>query len=323
MRREEMLLYLATLDPAERLPIWAISYKRAGKAPMLERLNRFERTDDVHVVVRSSEAEAYRLAYPRLVIHGIDDDLISTCGAARWMAADLAVAEGSDRGIMLDDDITQLEPLFEGSFKTGPNAGQEKSTHAPTIGEQLRPIDEYVLMAFGDVAQEVLDREPDTVLGSINRRQMSFDPKNHRTKYVVNLGLKPTTVMVWDFARLAEKGIRLDQEKFGFHGEDIGLTVEALAAGADCFSVPSFVFGHWPESINILKSVIRNADNARELHEIEHEHLMSYPARDYLRVKRSILDGSFEWADINWQKCNALRGRPSKRVLWTGEEIVK
>lgn len=317
MKRDEMRDWLLSLDKGDRLPMWVISYNRAGTAPLLEKMRTWERTDDINVVVRNEQVKDYQGAYPNLTIHGLPASQIGNCGSARWGAADLAYAFGEDMVLMFDDDVLQLRWLFERPIMRGPNAGQPASGHCTKEDLEFVPdSEERVATGIGEVAREVFAAEPNTVVGGMLKQHMSFSPKNQETKYVVNGGVTPRQAMAWHLDRLYENGIRLDLEKFGVHGEDIGLMAEILAAGFDAFGMPSFVYEHWPESVNINMSMIRNAENAASLHAQEWEALQEYPIVDYLRVKRSILTGEYEWGDVDWVKLNKLRRTQTRRVLW-------
>ena len=318
MKRDEMHRWLKSMDHRDRYPIFLISYNRAGEAPVLNRMRKWERTDDINVVVRESQVSAYRSAYPMLQVHGLPDDFINGVGFARRAAGELAYALGHDRILMMDDDVIVLHPLFEGAIKGGKNAGNEISVHAPTLNLDLPDIFEWSLLGLTAIAEEVFEKFPATVMGGALKQHMCFAPKNHQTKYVVNGRVTPRQVMVWDVERMEDRDVKINTDRFGLHGDDIGLVVEALARDADVFAMPSFVYEHWPEVINIQKSVIRNAETAKELHEMEWNALQQYPAKDYLRVKRSLIDGSFEWAEINWVSAAKRRGRPTTVVEWGG-----
>lgn len=324
MNRDDMTRYLVSLDRDERYPVWIISYNRAGSAPTLDNISAtWERTDDVNVVVRSSQAAAYRQAYPRLTVHGLPDEQISNVGRTRWGAAELARALGEDVIVMMDDDVLKLDFLFESAHRTGKNAGAECSGASSKADRAGAPnLDELVVMAFGDTARQLFAEEPLAVLGGMNKRHMSFSPKNHRTRYIVNGGATPRQVYVWHLERMEEHGVALNTELFGRHGDDIGLTAQVLAAGLDCFNTPSFVFDHWPEEINIKLSTLRNAENAAGLHAAEWDALQQYPIKDYLRVKRDLI-GNYQWGDVDWVKLAKHRGQPARVVGWDAAQPPK
>ncbi len=312
-----MMGWLAGLDPADRLPLWVISYKRPGTAPFLNRAAQWATAGDVNVLVRDSQLEAYEAAYPTLHIHSLPDDMIPNCGSARWAASQLAYADGDEAALLFDDDVLTLNFLFESAIGKGANAGKECSRNSNKDDLAVLPdLDERILAGMSWVARQAFADHPRAVLGGNIKRHMNFSEKNHSTMYLLNGGVTPRQAMVYNMARMNEFGIKMNLDLFGVHGEDIGMNAEVLAAGADCFAMPSFAYDHWPEAINISESTIRNADNAAALHAQEWENLQTYPVKDYLRVKRNIIDGSFEWADINWVQAAKVRGRPTVRAPW-------
>lgn len=317
MQYDEMMGRLYAADTSTVLPIWLISYNRAGTAPFLELMARWDDQSAINVVVRSSQWREYRQAYPGMTIHGLPDEEISNCGSARWGAADLAYMLGHDEVIMADDDVLAVRFLYEGTIGRGPNTGKPSSSHSGKAEERDVPDFQLrVLTLASQVAATAFQDDPRLVQLGLIKQHMSFDPRNQATMYQVNGGVTPRQLMVWNLARMRDAGVRLDLDAFGVHGEDIGLAATILAAGLNCGSIPSFVYDHWPEAVNIDRSMIRNRDNAAALHRAEWEALQQYPIVDYLRVKRSLLDGSYEWGDVNWARLCKLRGVPSKRVPW-------
>lgn len=319
MKRDEMLGYLA--ESTDRYPIWVISYNRAGEAPTLEKMKSWGDTDGIYVLVRESQRATYEAAYPTLTIVTAPDEEISNCGSARWAAAEIAYGVyEQDRVIMMDDDVLAIRAMYAGTFIRGKNIGKPCTRHSnvPDLAE-LPDLEERVLSGITDVAGQVFEKHPKALLGGVIKQHMSFDERNHQTAYILNGGVTPRQITIWALDRMMERGVKLDTDLFGVHGEDLGLVAEVLQRGGDCFALTSFAYEHWPESINIHKSMIRNAENAPALHAQEFEALQHYPIKDYLRVKTSIIDGSYEWGDVSWSKLRKLRPGHEylKRVLWT------
>ena len=113
MKNAEMKEWLLGLDVEERLPLWVISYNRAGTAPFLRLLKEHARKhDDINVVVRRSQRDAYQAAYPTMNIRPLPDDTIPNCGSARWGAADLAWELGNDVVLIGDVYLVLLVLIF-------------------------------------------------------------------------------------------------------------------------------------------------------------------------------------------------------------------
>lgn len=314
-----MLEFLTGLDKNERLPIWVISHQRAGSAPTLERMKTWERQDDINVLVRESQRDLYRKHYPMMRIKTAPDSIIGDCGSARQMAVRLAEFIHGGSVFMADDDVLRMQFLYEGQVASGANAGAPCSRRSGQAEmDEVPDLEERVVTGACVVALDAFRADDKAVIGGLIKQHMSFGAQLHETKYLINQGVTPRQAMIWNVERMEEMGIALDLEKFGVHGEDLGWMDATLAAGGDCFSLPSFTYDHWPEAVNIEKSMIRNAKNAARLHAEEWAALQTCPIKDYLRVKLDII-GNYEWGDVNWQKLNKIRGTKPIRIKWTDE----
>lgn len=327
MRSEVMLPWLESLDLEQCLPVWTISYGRAGQAPWLDLVSRtFPRPDLVNVLVRQSQLDAYRAAYPAVTVHALPDEDLLGCGTTRWAAAQLARSMGHSAVIMTDDDVLRLDAKVQGAIQRGPNAGKECSTS--TSKPQSDQLSQHMLTAISMVARDVWAEHPEAMLGGLCKRHMSFDVKNHRTKYLLNGGATPRQVTVWHLDRMEAAGVfaRRDWwlERFAITGEDIGWTAEVLLNDGDVWVTPSFVFDHWPESVNIQTSTIRSPETAAAQHAHDYESIGLYPAhiRDGFKWTRSIIDGSPQWGDVAWRTMGKLRKRPTQAFLWDEAAVL-
>jgi hypothetical protein len=323
MLRDEMFHYLYRAEPEDRLPVWVISYNRYD-APTLTRMADWECLDDVHVVVRESQVAEYRRVFPALRFEALPDAQINSCGAARWGAYDLAREYGHQRAVMLDDDLLQFRPLYQHHFVRGPNAGMpcsrvfDKEDIAEFGG--VARLEEATVTMMGKVANMVFDEEPRAVIGTAIKRLRSFDNRNQQTRYLLNGGSTPRQWTAWDLERLEEHDIRLDLDQFGVVGEDVGFLATLFQAGMDAFTMPSFAYEHWVESVNETKSLIRNADNRAILSEHEYTMLQQYEmGNHYLRVCPRGGD-EYEWGEVDWRGLNRFRGTKMKRVFWDSDQ---
>lgn len=320
MLREEMFEFLQNSDKNNRLPMWVISYNRFD-APTLVRLKDWERLDDVHVVVRESQVAEYRRALPFVRFEPLPDERINSCGAARWGAFDLAREFGHDEVIMLDDDVLQFRFMYQRAKTQGKNVGELCSGVASTSDAEeffgtLSNLEESAITAFGNLGREVFAEQANAVVGGMIKRHMSFNIENHRTRYILNGGATPRQTMIWNTARMEEHGVRLNLEHFGVTGEDIGLMATVLEKGLDVFTTPSFAFDHWPENVNLEKSMIRDESTLPLLMEYEYEVLQNYEiGANYLKEK-TIPGSAHGWKDVSWQKLAKFRGRPTERFDW-------
>jgi hypothetical protein len=323
MLRDEMFHYLYRAEKEDRLPVWVISYNRYD-APTLTRMQEWARLDDVHVVVRESQAAEYRRSFPALRFEARPDEQINSCGAARWGAYDLAREYGHQRAVMLDDDLLQFRPLYQHHFVKGPNAGMpcsrvfDKDDIAEFGGVAV--LEEATVTMMGKIADNVFDEEPKAVIGTAIKRLRSFDNRNHQTRYYLNGGSTPRQWTTWDLERLEKHDIRLNLGRFGVVGEDVGFLATLFQAGMDAFSMPSFAFEHWVEAVNEKKSQIRNADNRAILSEHEYAMLTMYDmGKHYLRVCPRGGE-EYEWGEVDWRALTKYRGSEMKRVFWDSDQ---
>jgi hypothetical protein len=323
MLRDEMFHHLYRAEKEDRLPVWVISYNRYD-APTLTRMAEWGRLDDVHVVVRESQAAEYRRNFPAMRFEALPDGQINSCGAARWGAYDLAREYGHQRAVMLDDDLLQFRPLYQHHFVRGPNAGMpcsrvfDKEDIAEFGG--VAALEEATVTMMGLVANMVFDEEPNAVIGTAIKRLRSFDNRNQQTRYLLNGGSTPRQWTAWDLERLEQDDIRLNLEQFGVVGEDVGFLATLFQAGKDAFTMPSFAYEHWVESVNETKSLIRTADNRAILSEHEYTMLQQYEmGNHYLRVCPRGGD-EYEWGEVDWRGLNKHRGTKMKRVFWDSDQ---
>lgn len=329
MLKDEMFDRLRNADKGDRLPVWVISYSRYD-APTLSRMAGWERLDDVHVVVRESQAAEYRKAFPHLTFEATPDGQIDSCGAARWGAYDRAREYGHEQAVMLDDDLLQFRPLYQHHFVKGVNAGSpcsrvaDKKDIADFGGVEL--LEEATITLMGQTARGVFEEEPNTVIGTAIKRLRSFDNANHQTRYYLNGGATPRQWTAWNLSRLEEHGIRLDLERFGVVGEDVGFLATLFQAEMDAFTMPSFAYEYWhnegqgknPEGDS--KSLIRKPGVAALLSEHEYACLREFDMGDnYLRVCPKNGD-EYEWGEVDWRRLAKFRGSQMYRVPWNPDQ---
>lgn len=323
MLREEMVDWVQSQDKNDRVPMWVISYNRTD-APTLLKMRNYERTDDIYVLVRESQKAEYAKKFPMLRVVSLPDERIDSCGAARWGAFDLAREYGQDEVIMLDDDVLQFRFMYQRAKVQGRNKGELCSGVASALDAEeyfktLAHMEEASVTAFGRLGLEVFQEQPKAVVGGMIKRHMSFAIENHRTRYILNGGATPRQAMLWNTARMEEHGVRLDLEHFGVTGEDIGLMASTLEKGLDVFCTPSFAFDHWPEDVNLEKSVIRDESTLPLFMEHEYEVLQNYEiGQNYLKEK-AIPGSAHGWKDVSWAKLAKFRGEPTQRFDWPAD----
>lgn len=309
-------------DLDSMMPVFVISHDRVGSAVLLNRANDtpWPRPDLINVVVHERFEADYRMRYPRLTIHTHREP--DGCGRARWAAARIAYGLGHERVAMLDDDVVCVEFKYRSQIQSGPNAGKESSyTSGAKETGAVRGFEQHVLAGAGAIAHEAFDDNPNAMIGGMIKKHMSFRAANHREKYVINSRVTPRQVMFWDLGRIFAAGLSLDQERFGWTGEDIGNVDLVLSSGHDCFALPSYVHDHWSEAINVDRSLVRNRETKREILDLDLENFRTLPIFKHLRLKYDLI-GNYEWADVNWQSLGKERGVKPKVVLWDEAAVL-
>lgn len=304
----------------ECVPIWLCSFERADEALTLERLNRTQPwfANRVHVLVLEEDQAAYKANYPKVNIHPVHRSQLSPVGRAKQLVLDTAYhVFNHDRIIMMDDDLNEFNILTQSFTGWGKNVGAESSRGFTRQEREDFPLFyEGLFTLFSKVGEDACAHDPAVVQGSAIKRHMSFDYKNHRTKFTISGGVSPRQLIFFDLARLNKIGAEVDQRYFQRHGDDIGLVAAILQNGGKCFAAPSFIYDTYSEDVNIYKSKIRSAATKSELHAEERAGLECYDIRYYLREKMSIIDGTYEWGDVNWQKYAKHTGNKPVKVYW-------
>jgi hypothetical protein len=323
MNKDDIDTLLLASDPDEMYHVYIISYNRMDGWPTYKSLAYMDpiiRRRKVHLVVEEDQRHAYEARYLDVNIIGIPPnhrDAPRSSGRARQAAMDFALAAGHYRIIMLDDDLLHMRYLYAASQRNG----TPKSGYCLAPDYQRDPLlVQHLLTLFSRTANDVFDKHPEVLLGSGRKQQMSQNVFNHQTKYAINRGMTPRQFMAHNVAGLAEANISLDLPWFGPHGEDIGLVAQVLDAGYSVFHAPTFVYDVWAEDVNIRRSVIRNIDTAPALHQLEWGGLHRYDiGYHYLKSTTSILDGSYEWGEVDWRAYHRFMGTNPVVVPWDAE----
>lgn len=324
VNRDLMYSWTMAQDVDSMLPIFVISHDRVDDAVLLHRANDtpWPRPDLVNVVVHKRFAVDYQLRFPNLTIHTHEEP--DGCGRARWAAVRIARELGHKRVIMMDDDIVKMVFKYKSQIKSGPNKGAECSSQSGKAEALNTPgFEQHILAGASVIANEVFDTHPDVIIGGLIKQHMSFRPGNHRERYVINGRVTPRQVMFWDLDRIAERGLSLDQSKFGWTGEDIGNVDQVLGNGYDCFAIPCYTYDHWSEEVNIDRSRVRNRENKREILDLDFANFSTLPIFDLLRFKRDKVTQEYEWSDVNWAKLHKHRGTSMEVVEWDEAEVLE
>jgi hypothetical protein len=289
-------------------PIYVITHKRSKTLPTLKTLPFLR--DMAKFVVAEEELSTYRddqpgLDYLRIPsgYRGYDRGV----GRARQFCLDDAWLNGAeDHVLILDDDLTSLSVLY--------GIGEGKVSHAYARAWSGPKGDFFggLLVAVALAAEEAYDAHPEAVIASPQCNNANRTTGSSETRWELNRGGPPAQIQSWRVDRFADRCGELDLKRFNYHGDDIGVAAQIIAAGGSVVNVPS-VIGQYLDYET--ESVIRSAATAPALRAAEHEALMSHELADYVTTREDIL-GRPQWHSLDWRKLVQRKKIPSDKVRW-------
>lgn len=287
-------------------PTYVITHKRAKILPTLKTLPFLK--DMAMFVVAEEELSTYRaehtLSYAKIPsgYRGYDRGV----GRARQFCLDLAELLGHDHILILDDDLTSLSVLY--------GIGEGKVSHAYARAWSGPKEDFFggLLVAMALAAEEAYDAHPEAVIASPQCNNANRTTGSSETRWELNRGGPPAQIQSWRVDRFADRCGELDLERFNYHGDDIGVAAQVIAAGGSVVNIPS-VIGQYLDYET--ESVIRSPATAPALRAAEHEALMSHELADYVTTREDIL-GRPQWHSLDWRKLLQRKKIPSDRMRW-------
>lgn len=302
--------------PWEAFPICIPSYKRWDRDANRTLTKVIEPCSDdlknnVFVFVRGEQADQYKQSYPWA--HLVELPPVNGLAGTRQYIQDYVLdILGEPYFIDMDDDIQSLHYVH---YK-----GAGKDAIAWLKDTSFEQVIRYSC-AIARMAFEV----DDCVLGNLHRRRFAQTAQGginpSQVAYQVNRGSTPRQVLFTNAAKLRELGIERNLA-FDETGDDMGFVAEIAQKGLNMFQIRSLAYEFVDDAIN---SVIRNDDNRRRLAAQEHELLLQYPIRDYLRISQKFEDGSYRFSDIDFRKYVKEYGLDtpirtvSEFILWAAE----
>lgn len=235
---KDRIIELLQLASAEWMyPIYVPSYSRAGTAPLLNLLAKAPEDiqEKVYVVVRVSEARAYRKAYPWANI--VQQWQPWGIGPARMVAVGDADERGFDRIVMMDDDITKVGILEDRGVN--PN-GSPKSGRYSHKNTDWQPW-EFTLkcLALGcRMADAVFYHAEDVAYGSTRSAFMSH-AEDVRVAATIDAGGFPLCVLFIDVHRFT---MRHMPKAFQWEGEDLAMYLDTYEQGYSTFLFNTLIF---------------------------------------------------------------------------------
>lgn len=217
-------------------PIYVPSYSRAGDAPLLAILAKAAPSvrKRVHVMVRRTEAEDYRVAYPwaTVLTHGGPYGV----GPARAAILREASFRGQSRIVMLDDDVVHVS-LMEKTIR------EDGTSHTRRWSEKLagQPSEDHLPRALSvacHLADQVFAQAPAAAYGSGRQGLFSGDVDTDIGAFMDKGGF-PACLLFFDLERFSW---RTCPEPYRLHGEDLSMFLHTLSEGQQAFVIPSVAY---------------------------------------------------------------------------------
>lgn len=275
----------------------------------------FEGWDDdllkkVHIVVRPEQYTAYKKANPKLDILKLTGKINGLASTRQWIF-DYAVENRYGVIVDMDDDIKHLRFMYEGFSGRG-NATTKHSLIGDLNDDCL--LNARILALATGLSREIFRKHPNIVLGNLHRQKACFNVKYGKLKYIINSEVTPRQVTIMNVKKIYSMKIKRDMI-FDPHGDDIGFVAVLMKHGLGCFNIPCLGYEYLSEKCD---SVVRTPENAKRLHKYEHDMLMTYPIKDYLRHTFLDEDGNPMWNDVDWRKYHKVHNSKLIRVYWDG-----
>ncbi len=216
-------------------PIYVPSYSRAGTAPLLNMLSGASAAVQrrTHIVVRPSEAKAYRQAYPWAKVV---KEAAKGIGPARMRCLIDAEERGYGNIVVLDDDIIHVSLLEQTVQDSG-------KTHARRYSAKVSGIPEPELLvrslAVGcKLASAVFRRMPEAAYGAA-RNALFSGGVDTSVGATLMKGRFPACVMFFDVERFQMRSM---PKPYHYHGEDLAMFLDTLSRKQEAFTLPGVAY---------------------------------------------------------------------------------
>lgn len=278
-------------------PVYILSHNRVNNFVTFARMPWL--VEYATVVVVADQLEAYRAAWPKSNIIPIPRGYgghEAGIGRALMFILEMADMLGQDHIITVHDDLKHICPLYN----TVPGQDKVSMAYARVIPSDLhQSFYRGMFTMFAAIAAEAYAAHPDAVIASPQVNQPDRHVKATEQRWVLNQGGNPAQLQSWRVDRYLDQVGPLNLEDFNFHGEDISIACDVVAAGCQIVDVPSIMTG-WLDYE--LESVIRDPSNAHILRQGEHDALMKKTELvPYIKTRTDILDRP-QWHSMNWAK---------------------
>ena len=301
----------AAYDAAEQLGtlphIYIVSHKRTDPftlktIPVLREL--------ATVVVADPEFMDYSLELPDVDVAAIPPGFGGFdigVGRAKQFCLDLATSRGESEAMILDDDLQSLSILY--------SIGEGKVSHAYTrhVGERREAFHTGLLVMVAQIARDAFAADPKAVLAAPQCNNANRTPGSAGTMWETNRGGVPAQITFWDVDRFnAALPLGIDLQKFNFHGDDIGVACDLIAAGSSVVNIPSIIGQYLDYE---TQSVVRTPETAPRLRLAEHEALMSHELAPFIKTREDLL-GQPQWHSLDWRLLEHKHKVTTTKQMW-------
>lgn len=286
-------------------PVFVLSHARLD-VPVFQTIPELHRY--ATLVVPEEKADEYLARWQHTNIVTIPEneyDVGRGVAQARQFVLDLAAAQGHERCVILDDDITGISMQYEAED------GKATSAFVAKVGEQRST---YTLGVFAwtlDILNTMMDANPEVAIAGPQNRNDQRTLDAAQAKYDLNYGRMPIGFVMWDLARFKKYADRLDM-RYNRHGEDLWATMTVLHNGGSYGRVPSVLVSYYDEH---TQSTLKDPSNEHLIRQAEYDRILTEEWKDKVRLKWDILD-RFAGAAPNLRLFRDTA--PFKRVLWDG-----
>lgn len=216
-------------------PVYVPSYSRAGSSPLLNMLaqSTLSVKANIFVVVRPSEALAYRRAYPWATVV---TERLKGIGPARMRCLLDADVRGFRRIVVLDDDIIHVSLLERVTRPDG-------SLHTRRFSSKVAGIEEPNLLTISlavgcKLADGVFKEMPGAAYGAARNALFSGDVDTS-IGATLNKGSFPACVMFFDVKRFTMRDM---PKPYAYHGEDLAMFLDTLTQDQQVFTLPGVAY---------------------------------------------------------------------------------
>lgn len=298
-------------DLAARLdllpPVYIVSHRRHDNLPTLRTIPALR--DHATVVVAAPEEAAYRAAFPGVRVMAIPAGYGGHeigLGRAKQFILESADLMGQEDILILDDDLTSLSILYS------IGEGKVSRAFAGLVGDRRDEFQLGLLVLVAELARHAYRTDDTVVTAAPQSNNANRTLGSSRMRWETNRGGNPSQMQSWRPQAVLDLCGGIDLTRFNYHGEDISVLCNIVAAGGSVAQIPSIIGQYLDYE---TQSVMRTPATAPALRQEEHDNLMSLKLAPYVRTKYDMLDRP-QWHALDWRKLEKDGITSTAHYLW-------